>query len=132
MCADVACLWIDFNDDPVLCNLLLDQDDLLNAFDHEVASGVVGALPDFGQLFRFLFRKPAITGTQHHWHLTNDDIGLGDNVVTAGILNIDVYWRAVGHVPDSTLLWCDLMHDRVFCHNRHAHIDISELEIEAI
>ena len=61
-------LGVSFNDDPVLSQLLVDQNYFLNTFNNEIASGIVRAFTQFGDLIVAFFIEPAVARSQHHWH----------------------------------------------------------------
>lgn len=80
---------IRFNDNPVLAQLLLDEDDLFRTLDDKVTTRIEGALGHTGELCLGTPGQDAFVTSQHDGQTTNVHVWSPHDVLSAGILNRD-------------------------------------------
>ena len=124
------CFGINLYDDPILGQLLLDQDDLLHTPDNEVPPRIIGTLLRSGKLLLTHAIEPAIARAKHDGHPANQHIVLDIDLVPLGVSYIHVDWGRVGDVSDATLVWHDVISRLILTDLGPSNSDVSEHEAE--
>ena len=94
MCAEAVVLGLNLDDDAILRHLLLNEDDFLDAFNDEVAARVVRTLLGLaGELLVVHGREPTVRGSEHHRHVSKEDVTRDIDLVAFGVLHVNMDWR---------------------------------------
>ena len=133
---DDLAVAVDVDDDAVLGELLLDEDDLLGALDDKVAARVEGALPEAREALLRLPLEGASVAAEHDRHVADLEGSLAvlalahDDLLPAGVLDVDGDGGRVGDVPEAALLRRDLLDDVLLLVARLPDVDVEVLEVE--
>eukprot|EP00968_Pinguiococcus_pyrenoidosus_P008707 scaffold641_cov237-Pinguiococcus_pyrenoidosus.AAC.15 len=124
-------LPVQLDDDPVLRELLVHVDDLLDALDHEVASGVEGALLHLGQFRLALAGQQALARAQHDGDPADRDLLLHHDLVVARVAHVHVNHGGVRAVPQAALKRRDAaLHEVRVVHRGLAHVHVGVAQVE--
>jgi len=122
-------LSINFNNNSVFRDLLLDQHDLFRAFNYKVPTRIIWALSDLCKLLMALSSEPTIAASQHDWHIANYNLLSFEDTIAFGVFDIHVYWCRICEVSDSAFVRREIMLSKIFLNHWLANINIRELEI---
>lgn len=99
-----AALAILLDDHSILGHLLLDEDDLLDAADDEVAAAVVGTLVHLGHLGGRAAGQGAVGAAQHDRHAADGQPVADHALIAARVLDVHGDRRRVRHVAQPALV----------------------------
>lgn len=123
---------VGLDDDPVLAELLLDEDDLFGALDDKVAAGIEGTLVHASELGVGLAGEDALAAAKHDGETADVDVWTTDDGLGAGVLDGDEDGGAVGDVAETTLVGGDGLVDGIEVGAvGEGDVDVGVLEPEA-
>ena len=122
---------VNLDNDAILAQLLLDEYDLLSAFDHKIPARVERTFRHAGQLSFCPSRQNAFVTLQHDGKASNIHVGSPDDGFASGVLDSDENGRTVRDVTKPAFMGCNALVDGVRVRSvGEAHDNIGVFEPE--